>query len=99
VKDIQPILEKIIQNYHHQISISFQIKNDEYEKKLIQEKGSDFVRHFPCDLLKALEMKSEEHMKRYHVEYQKSYLLDSISNSYFNFHKKYKKDKYFTTCK
>jgi TRAP-type mannitol/chloroaromatic compound transport system substrate-binding protein len=99
VKDIQPILENIIQKYHHHISALFEVKNDEYKQKIIQEKGSDVIQHFPCNLLKVLETKSEEHMKRYRFNHIDGYLMDSIANSYFSFHKKYKKDILFSTCK
>ncbi|RDT45698.1 hypothetical protein, partial [Enterobacter roggenkampii] len=71
--------ESIILKYHHQITASFQVKNEEYRQKLISEKGKDLIQHFPCDLLKDLEVETEKHMKRYCFEHQKGYLMDSIT--------------------
>jgi TRAP-type mannitol/chloroaromatic compound transport system substrate-binding protein len=99
VKDIQPILEKIIQNHHARISALFQVKNNEYRQKLIDEKGKDLIQHFPCALIKDLEIETDKHMKRYCFEHQKSHMMDSISKSYFRFHNRYKKAKPFSTCK
>jgi TRAP-type mannitol/chloroaromatic compound transport system substrate-binding protein len=98
VKDIQPQLEDIFQKYNNKISSMYQVKNNEYKRKLMQEKP-DMIRHFSCDLLKMLEDKTTVHFDKYRFEHKKSYLMDSIANSYFSFHKKYKKDILFSTCK
>jgi TRAP-type mannitol/chloroaromatic compound transport system substrate-binding protein len=98
VKDIQPELEDIFQKYNNKISSMYQVKNNEYKRKLMQEKP-DMIRHFSCDLLKMWEDKTTVHFDKYRFEHKKSYLMDSIANSYFSFHKKYKKDILFSTCK